>query len=62
MKHNPMPEHPWEYISCDFYGPTHRGEYILVVVDVYSRFLIIRYVKGPNSESTIRAMDNILAE
>jgi hypothetical protein len=32
-------EKPWSHVSADFYGPT--GEYLLVLMDDYSRFPIV---------------------
>lgn len=62
MKHNPLPNGPWQHVSCDYYGPTEKGEYLLVFLDLYSRFPIVRYVQSTNSSAAIRALDNVLAE
>ena len=62
MKNNPIPEGPWKNLSCDIYGPIRTGVYILVFVDTYSRFPLIRYTRSTEHKTTIRALDNILAE
>ncbi len=33
-----MPEAPWDMVHIDFFGPVPTGEYLLVVIDRYSRF------------------------
>ena len=33
-----MTELPWKTVHVDFHGPLHTSEYLLVVVDRYSRF------------------------
>ena len=62
MQHVPLPSEPWQHLSCDYYGPTHTGDYLLVFVDLYSRFPVVRYTKSTGHEPAIRAIDNILAE
>jgi hypothetical protein len=36
-----LPEKPWSHVSADFYGPLPTGEYLLVLMDDYSRFPIV---------------------
>ena len=62
MQHNPMPDAPWEHLSLDYFGPTHKGQYILVVTDIYSRFPVARFTSNANAETTIKALESILAE
>ena len=33
-----MPNAPWEQVHVDYCGPVPTGEYLLVVIDRYSRF------------------------
>ena len=62
MQHNPTPDAPWEHVRCDFYGPTHKGEYLLVFIDLYSRFPIVRHVGSTRSDAAIKVLDNVLSE
>jgi transposase InsO family protein len=40
-----MPTQPWDKISVDFYGPIHpTKEYLLVVLDDYSRFPLVELI------------------
>ena len=41
LKMSPCPDGPWLEVSIDFYGPTPKGEYLLVVIDDFSRFPIV---------------------
>ena len=40
LKMTPLPPGPWENVATDFHGPLERGEYLLVVIDENSRFLV----------------------
>lgn len=35
---SPLPPEPWYTVHVDFCGPFPTGEYLLVVIDAYSRF------------------------
>ena len=39
-----MPTGPWQKVHIDFYGPMPTSEYLLVVIDRYSRFPIVKMV------------------
>ena len=45
----------------DFYGPFPTGEYLLVVVDAYSRFPEVEIVKSTLAVSTIAKFERIFA-
>ena len=57
----PLPHGPWQDVSADFLGPLPTGEYILVVIDDYSRFPEVEIVSGTSSRTTIPALDGIFA-
>jgi hypothetical protein len=42
----PMPDHPWEKVKVDFYGPLPSGHYAVVVIDCYSRFPEVEILKS----------------
>ena len=48
-------------VHVDFCGPFPTGEYILVVIDAYSRFPEIEIVKSTSAVSTIEKFERILA-
>ncbi|CAF1483776.1 unnamed protein product [Didymodactylos carnosus] len=39
-----LPSSPWQLIALHFYGSTDSGTYLLVIIDEYSRFVIIQEV------------------
>ena len=43
-KTTPLPDGPWKSLSADFYGPLPTGEYLIVIIDDYSRFPIVEIV------------------
>ena len=48
----PLPEAPWRGLSTDFYGLLPNGEYLLVIIDEYSRYPVVEIVKS-TSASTV---------
>ena len=57
-----LPSAPWEFISIDFYGPLGSGEYLLSIIDQYSRFPIIRTVRSTRAKATIAKLDGVFSE
>ena len=43
-----MPNAPWEQVHVDYCGPVPTGEYLLVVIDRYSRFPEVAIVNSTN--------------
>ena len=41
-----MPKGPWEKVHIDFYGPLPSGDYLLVMIDRYSRFPEVKIVRS----------------
>ena len=56
-----LPARPWTQLCADFYGPLPTGEYILVVLDEYSRYPEVDIVKSTSAESVIPKMDRMFA-
>ena len=56
-----MPKGPWELVHLDFYGPLPSSEYLLVVVDRYSRFPEVEIVKSTKATTVIPKLDKIFA-
>lgn len=59
IKVSKLPERPWEALAIDFHGPLPSGEHILVVVDYFSRFYEIAYMRGTTARQTIHELDKI---
>ena len=54
-----MPKSQWEVLNIDFYGPLPTGEYLLVVIDRYSRFPEAEIVSSTNAPVIIPRLDKI---
>ena len=52
---------PWQEIEMDFQGPYPLGEYIFVMIDRYTRWPEVEFMRSPpNSKTTIAAMKRII--
>jgi len=58
----PMPEGPWEMVDADFFGPLPTGNYKFVLIDRFSRFLIVRSITNLRASTVISTLDQILSE
>ena len=59
MHRRKMPDSKWVDIAINYMGPLPSGEYPLVVVDYYSRFMIVRVTKRITAQSTIDLLEQI---
>lgn len=46
-----LPDGPWEKVAVDFCGPMPTGEYLLVLMDEYSRFPIVEIIKSVSANT-----------
>ena len=46
-------------VHVDFCGPFPTGEYLLVAIDAYSRFLVVEIVQTTSAKSTIVKLEKI---
>ena len=56
-----LPPRPWHTVSVDFCGPFPTGEYLLVVIDGYTRFPEVEIVNSTAGKGTILKLDRIFA-
>ena len=56
-----LPDEAWQEVSMDFSGPYPGGEYLLVVMDDYSRFPELEIVYSTSANATIPALDAMFA-
>ena len=61
LKMTPLPETPWCELSTDFYGPLPSGEYLLVIIDDYSRFPVVELVRSTSANTVIPVLDKVLS-
>lgn len=59
MRRRTMPSEPWVDVAMDFLGPLPSSEYLLVVVDYYSRYKEVCIMKKITSEETIKQLEPI---
>ena len=51
-----MPQGPWMELAADFKGPLSSGELLLVVIDEYSRFPIVKAISTNTAEVVIKVL------
>ena len=52
---------PWQNLSADFCGPLDTGEYLMVIIDEYSRYPVVEIVKSVSANSIIPVIDKVLS-
>ena len=53
MKRAELPTQPWQDLAADLLGPLPTGEYLLVVLDYFSRFIEVAISKSVTSSKLI---------
>ena len=61
LQMSPMPCGPWAELSIDFYGPLKNGKYLLVLVDDYSRYPIVKLINSTGASSVIPLLTDIFS-
>ena len=61
IRMTPMPDGPWQKVHVDFYGPLPSGEYLLVLIDRYSRYPAVEIVRSTKASVVIPKFDKIFA-
>ncbi|KAL0183494.1 hypothetical protein M9458_019190, partial [Cirrhinus mrigala] len=61
LKMSDLPAEPWVEVSVDFTGPFPSGDYLLVVVDDYSRYPEVEIVKSTAASAVIPKLDKIFS-
>ena len=56
-----LPPKPWHTVNVDFCGPFPTGEYLLVVIDAYSRFPEVEIVHSTAGKGTMAKLDRIFS-
>ncbi|XP_058817207.1 uncharacterized protein K02A2.6-like [Topomyia yanbarensis] len=59
MQRRKIPNEPWVDVAMDFLGPLPSGEYLLVIVDYYSRYKEVCIMKKITSDDTIKHIEPI---
>ncbi|XP_033101279.1 uncharacterized protein K02A2.6-like [Anneissia japonica] len=61
LRMSKLPESPWKEVSIDFKGPFPTGEYLLVIIDDFSRFPEVEIVSSTSAKATIPKLDAVFA-
>lgn len=61
LRMSELPESPWHTVSADFYGPLPTGEYLLVIVDEYTRYPIVEAVRSISANTVTPVLDKIFS-
>ena len=61
LKMTPLPKAPWKQVARDFLGPFPTGEYLLVVIDEFSRFPEVEIFTTISARAVIPRLDAIFA-
>ena len=59
LKMSVMPQGPWMELAADFIGSLSSGEILLVVIDEYSRFPIVKAIRTNTAEVVIKVLKDI---
>lgn len=59
MQRRPLPSRPWIDVALDFLGPLPSGEYLLVIIDYYSRYKEIEIMSRITAKATIDRLSRI---
>lgn len=59
MTRRDLPSSRWVDIAIDFLGPLPTGEYLLVIIDYFSRYMEVKIMKTITTEATIENLDEI---
>ena len=60
MKRTQLPKLPWQDFAVDLLGPLPTGEYLLVVVDYFSRFFEVTVTKSVTSSKISSYLETIM--
>ena len=61
LQMTPLPPSPWHTVHIDFCGPFPTGEYLLVIIDAYSRFPEVDIIHSTTAKGTILKLERIFA-
>ena len=61
MKRTELPTQPWQDLAADLLEPFPTGEYLLVVVDYFSRFFEVAITKSVTAGKLINCLTAMFA-
>ncbi|XP_053601232.1 uncharacterized protein K02A2.6-like isoform X1 [Plodia interpunctella] len=61
MKRRVLPDEPWVDVAVDFLGPLPSRDYLLILVDYYSRYKEIKVMRSITTGDTIKVLKEIFS-
>lgn len=61
INYTELPTSPWQYIGADLYGPTPDGKKLLVIIDYFIRYPVVKIMTTITAISVINQLDKIFA-
>lgn len=59
MQRRKLPEAPWLDVAIDFLGPLPSGDYLLVIIDYFSRYKEVEILRKITAQETAERLDRI---
>ena len=56
-----LPSRKWSHLCADFYGPLPSSDYLLVILDEYSRFPEVEIIRSLSAQIVILVLDKIFS-
>ncbi len=56
-----LPEAPWHNLSADFYRPLLTGKYLLVIIDDYTRYPVVKILHTTSTTGCWPVLDNVFS-
>ena len=61
LRPTPLPERAWQHVDMDFWGPLPSGDYLLVVIDEYSRYPVVEPTQSTGGDTVIPILDKVFS-
>ncbi|XP_053968583.1 uncharacterized protein K02A2.6-like [Anastrepha ludens] len=59
MKRHAFPDGPWQCVAADLLGPLPNSDYVFVLIDYYSRYQEVKFLRRITSETIITVLNEI---
>ena len=59
MRRTELPKGPWQDLAADLMGPLPNGEYVLVIVDYFSRYFEVNFIRRVTSTVIVRCLEKM---
>ena len=61
LQMSPMPNGPWSELSIDLFGPLRTGKHLLVIIDDYSRYPVVKSVSSTSAKACVPLISEIFS-